>query len=66
MAHALARGAAGGADAGVGNGLTWAPSLTRSQGDLEAAEALGQEAVAARRELGDLAALGLALITPRR
>jgi len=43
--------------------LTWASSLAHHQGDLDEAEALGQQAVAAGRELGDPLFLGLALVT---
>lgn len=43
--------------------LTWASSLTHHQGDLGEAEALGQQAVTAGRELGDPLFLGLALVT---
>jgi non-specific serine/threonine protein kinase len=43
--------------------LTWASSLAHHQGDLGEAEALGQQAVTAGRELGDPLFLGLALVT---
>ena len=43
--------------------LTWGSSLAHTQGDLDEAEALGERAVAASRELGDPVVLGMALVT---